>query len=166
LPNTGVTTIEFPVPILLLPLYQTQLALLPRLPPFTVSVTVLVPQVESAVVEILVAAVLKVFTLIDLFEQAVLLQVPSARTKYAVVAEGLTVMELPEPTELPPQVPVYHLHDALLPRLPPTTSRVTLVPKQIESFRELMLNGAVEKELTLMVFATQTVVLHEPSART
>jgi hypothetical protein len=72
---------ELPVPILLVPRYQTQLALLPRLPPFTASVTVVVPQVESAEVKMLVAAVLKVFTLIDLIEQAVLLHVPSARTK-------------------------------------------------------------------------------------
>lgn len=82
------------------------------------------------------------------------------------MAEGLIVIVLPEPIELPPHDPVYHLHEALLPRLPPTTSRLKLVPKQMESSLELMLKGAVEKELTLMLLPTQTVVLQEPSART
>ena len=38
----------------------------------------------------------------------VVLHVPSARTKYVVVTVGDTVTEVPDPTEVPPQLPEYH----------------------------------------------------------
>ncbi len=61
--------------------YHLQRALLPSEPPFTVSVTAVEPQVESAEDVIPVGATEAVFTLITLVTQAVVLQVPSARRK-------------------------------------------------------------------------------------
>lgn len=63
-----------------LPLYQRQLAAVPRLPPFTLSVAE--PPAHSVVVVVLmdVAAADMVFMLMVTLEHAVVLQVPSART--------------------------------------------------------------------------------------
>jgi hypothetical protein len=65
-------------------------------------------------------------TVTVIFWQAVLLQVPSARTKYTDVAFGDTDTLAPVPIEVPPQLPLYHLHAAPLPRLPPLTDSVVL----------------------------------------
>ena len=70
-----------PVPISELPRYHLQRAPLPRLPPFTVRVTLVDPQVESALALMPVATTLGVFTLMDLLAHAVVLQVPTALTK-------------------------------------------------------------------------------------
>ena len=63
------------------PLYQRQRALLPRLPPLTLSVVDVPLQTESRVAVMAVGAVDALLTLIDLLTQAVVLQVPSARRK-------------------------------------------------------------------------------------
>jgi hypothetical protein len=72
---------EAPVPMLVVLLYQTHVALSPRLPPDIFKVTLLVPQVESALARMPFAAVENLFTFTSLDTQTVLLQVPSARTK-------------------------------------------------------------------------------------
>ena len=80
----GVTLMLFPLPTAVPPqelLYHFQLALLPRLPPFTLRVTLEPLQTESAEAVMDVGAVEKVLILMDLMAQAVLLQDPSARTK-------------------------------------------------------------------------------------
>jgi hypothetical protein len=61
----------------------------------------------------------------------VLLQVPSALRKYVVVAAGATVTLLPVPTDVPPQLPLYHLQLAPLPSEPPIGVRVVLLPLQM-----------------------------------
>jgi hypothetical protein len=165
----GVTLMLLPLPTAVPPqelLYHFQSALLPRLPPFTLRVTLEPLQTESAEAVMEVGAVEKVFTLMDLLAQAVVLQVPSARTKYVVVAEGVTLMLLPLPTAVPPQELLYHFQSALLPRLPPLTLRVTLEPLQTESAEAVMDVGAVEKVLILMDLLAQAVLLQDPSART
>ncbi len=60
-----------------------------------------------------------------------LLQVPSALRKYVVVAAGATVTLLPVPTDVPPQLPLYHFQLAPAPRLPPLTFKVVFLPRQI-----------------------------------
>ena len=60
-----------------------------------------------------------------------LLQVPSALRKYVVVVAGATVTLLPVPTDVPPQLPLYHLQLAPTPRLPPLTLNVVFLPRQI-----------------------------------
>ncbi len=61
----------------------------------------------------------------------VLLHVPSALRKYVVVAAGATVTLLPVPTDVPPQLPLYHLQLAPVPRLPPVVLSVVLLPLQM-----------------------------------
>ncbi len=60
-----------------------------------------------------------------------LLQVPSALRKYVVVEAGATVTLLPVPTDVPPQLPLYHLQLAPVPRLPPVVLSVVLLPLQM-----------------------------------
>ena len=82
-----------------------------------------------------------------------------------MVEVGVTVMLSPEPRSVPPQEPLYHLHRALLPRLPPLTLRVVDVPLQTESRVAVMAVGAVDALLTLIDLLTHAVVLQVPSAR-
>lgn len=80
---------------------------------------------------------------------------------------GLTVIEFPEPTNVPPQLPLYHLHVALLPRVPPLRVSVTLtVPAHIESAVVVIDVAALESVFTFMALLTHAVVLQVPSART
>ncbi len=60
-----------------------------------------------------------------------LLHVPSALRKYVVVEAGETVTLLPVPTDVPPQLPLYHFQLAPAPRLPPLTLSVVFLPRQI-----------------------------------
>ena len=65
--------------------------------------------------------------------QMVLLQVPSARTKYVVVPAVVPVILSDDPVliAVPPQLPLYHFQLAPVPRLPPLTLNVVLPPRQI-----------------------------------
>lgn len=123
-------------------------------------------QMVVAVAEAEVGAVELVFTVIVTETQAVLLQVPSARTKYVVVVAGLTAMELPLPTDVPPQLPLYHCQLAPVPSEPPTTKRLVLLPGQTVVDVAVAATGAVEGLLTVMVTCAQVVLLQVPSART
>jgi len=82
-------------------------------------VTLVPAQTESAEAVIPDGAVEKVFSFNALLTHAVILHVPSARTKYVVEVVGVTVRLVPEPIDVPPQFPLYHLQDALLPKVPP-----------------------------------------------
>ena len=77
---------------------------------------------------------------------------------------GVTVMLSPEPNKVPPQEPLYQRQRALLPRLPPLTFSVVLVPLHTESRVAVMEVGAVEAVFTLMDLLTQDVLLQVPSA--
>jgi hypothetical protein len=83
-----------------------------------------------------------------------------------VVDEGVTVMLLPLPAGVPPQLPVYQRIEALLPSVPPLTRSVTLLPAQTESALEVMLVGALENVFTFTGLFTQAVLLHVPSILT
>ena len=48
-----------------------------------------------------------------------------------MVAAGATVTLLPVPTDVPPQLPLYHLQLAPVPRLPPVVLSVVLLPLQM-----------------------------------
>jgi hypothetical protein len=61
----------------------------------------------------------------------VVLQEPSALTKYVVLTVGDTVMLAPVPANVPPHDDVYHFQLAPVPRLPPLTERVVFLPRQI-----------------------------------
>ena len=62
------------------PSYQVQVAPAPRVPPDRVRVVALPSQTGLTLADTDVAAVETLFTVIVIFEQAVVLQVPSART--------------------------------------------------------------------------------------
>ena len=74
-------------------------------------------------------------------------------------------MLLPVPAGVPPHEPEYHLADAPVPALPPTSVRVVLPPLQIVETPEI-LRGAVESVLTFTFIETQVVVLQVPLYRT
>ncbi len=78
---------------------------------------------------------------------------------------GLTVILVPLPMDVPPQLLLYHFHSALLPKFPPLTRSVTDEPTQIESAVDRILIGAVEKLFTKIVLLKQAVVLQVPSIR-
>lgn len=167
--DEGVTVMLLPLPAGVppqLPVYQRIEALLPSVPPLTRSVTLLPAQTESALEVIVVGALENVLTLTGLLTHAVLLQVPSIRTKYVSLAEGVTVRVLPVPMTVPLQLFLNHFQPALLPRLPPLAVNVTLVPAHTESAVAVIPVGAVEKVLTFTALLTQAVVLQVPSART
>ncbi len=73
-----------------------------------------------------------------------LLQVPSALTKYVVVELGETVILVPEPAEVPPHDDVYHLQLAPVPKLPPLTDSVVFLPRQIVLVPLIVLAGIEE----------------------
>ena len=115
-----------------LPVYHFQLADVPRLPPLTLSVRLPPRQnVEEPEELIEIAGTDVSFTVIVMLLQMLLLQVPSARTKYVVVTTGLTVKVLPVPAETPPQLPLYHLQVAEVPNTPPFIDKVVLLPLHI-----------------------------------
>ena len=78
-----------------------------------------------------------------------------------VLVVGETVILLPVPSGVPPQVPEYHLAVAPVPALPPTRVSVVLPPLQMVEVPEI-LRGAVESVFTVMSCEAQVVVLQVP----
>jgi hypothetical protein len=159
----------FPVPIKplpQLPVYHLQRANEPREPPLTLRVTEVPPHVESAEEMMETGVTLGVFTFMVLVTHTVVLQVPSALTKYCVVAVGVTDSVGPVPTNVPPQLPMYHLQRALEPSVPVVICMVTWLLPQVESLFVIMEEAAMDGILTLMVLLTIPVTLQVPSART
>ena len=83
-----------------------------------------------------------------------------------VVPAGETVMDVPDPADGPPQLPVYHCHVAPVPNEPPLTVNVVELPGHIGFTDAEMLDGAVEFVLTFTVSDAQVVVLQVPTAAT
>jgi hypothetical protein len=94
-------------------------------------VTLSPEQMGLAEEKIMTLAVTMGFTVTTWDAQVVVLQVPDARTKYVVVLPGETVMEVPVPAAVPPQLPVNHCQFAPVPNDPPETVRVVLPPAQM-----------------------------------
>ena len=126
----AMVTLE-PVPTAVPPhelLYHFQLAPVPSVPPLTLKVVVLPKQM--VVVPVIAVAGNEVSPTVTVtLRQMVVLQVPSARTKYVVFVEGETVMLFPVPSAVPPHDPLYHFQLAPTPKLPPLTEMVTAFPK-------------------------------------
>jgi hypothetical protein len=78
---------------------------------------------------------------------------------------GETEIDAPDPAEEPPQLPVYHCHEAPVPSDPPTTVSV-VEPPQVGFVVALIEVGAVEFVLTVTVNDAQVVVLQVPEALT
>jgi hypothetical protein len=165
----GETVSEVPVPTTVppqLPVDHTQTAPVPKEPPTRLSVVDVPLQTGLADALIEVGAVDRVFTVTVTLAHAVVLQVPSARTKYVVVAAGVTEMLEPVPTKVPPQLPEYHCQLAPVPNDPPVLDSVTDVPSQTTEEDVDAEVGAEDKVFTVIARLAHAVVLHVPSART
>lgn len=75
-------------------------------------------------------------------------------------------MLAPEPTRVPPQLPVYHCQLAAVPRLPPLTESVAVPPEHKPVVVVLMELAAVEAALVFTIKPEQAVVLQIPTAFT
>lgn len=125
----GLTESELPVVTKVppqLPLYHFQLADVPNVPPEILRVLLWPSHIVAELALAKVAGTEVSLTVITMLLQTVLLQVPSARTKYVLVVVGFTAILLPVPTEVPPQLPVYHFQLAEVPKAPPFTLSVVL----------------------------------------
>jgi hypothetical protein len=67
------------------------------------------------------------------------------------VVAGLTEIEAPEPTAVPPQLPLYHCHEAPVPKEPPFSDNVVELPEQIGFTDALALVAAFDEEFTVTV---------------
>jgi hypothetical protein len=74
-----------------------------------------------------------------------------------VVAEGLTEIDEPVPTEVPPQPPEYHFHDAPDPSEPPWTLSVDELPLQIVVGLAVAPVGDVDLEFRVYVAVADSV---------
>jgi hypothetical protein len=163
----GDTVMLVPVPADAPPhddVYHFQLAPVPRLPPLIDNVLVLPLHIVVALADAVVAGTDVSCTVTVTLLQMVLLQVPSALTKYVVVAVGDTVMLAPVPADVPPHDDVYHFQLAPVPRLPPFTDSVVFLPRQIVLV-PLIEVAATEVSLIVSVNDLHIVVLQPPSAR-
>lgn len=75
-------------------------------------------------------------------------------------------MELPVSTNVLPQLPEYHFHEAPVPKVPPDTLNVVELPgHEVPGFADALI-GSVDNVPTVTVTLTQAVVLQSPSALT
>ena len=78
---------------------------------------------------------------------------------------GLAIWVVPVPMDVPPHVPIYHFHEAPVPKVPPLNVRTLVSDKQNVLFVPLTLTAGAEVSLTVRVKDLQTVLLQVPSAR-
>jgi hypothetical protein len=116
----------------------------------TVAVIVAVWKGLSMVTVVAMLIVGCTFTVTVTLAQVVVLQGPSALTKYVVVAATVTFSVAPVPTRVPPQLPLYHLQLAPDPNEPPLTLSVTLPGPHKAVGDALAAVGAAESEFTVM----------------
>ena len=84
-----------------------------------------------------------------------------------MVTTGETIIGVPVPAAVPPQLPEYHCHDAPVPLEPPITLNVVGFPGQVGFTVALMIVGLVDNVfVTFTVTDTQAVELQVPSPRT
>lgn len=81
-----------------------------------------------------------------------------------MVDVGATTIDEPVPNKVPPHDDVNHFHIAPVPKDPPLTVRVTLVPLQIVVAEAVIPLAGNEVSSTLIVLLMQAVVLQVPSA--
>ena len=79
---------------------------------------------------------------------------------------GLTFIDVPLPSGVPPQEPLYQFQLAPLPSTPPEMPSIKDEPEQIVSLFVVIRIAAVEVSLTVITLLTQVVVLQIPSALT
>lgn len=165
---TGLSVGELPVPTSNEPhepLYQFQVAPLPKVPPAVVNVTEEPWQIVDGFIVSDVGFVELTSRVTVVLTHVVILHKLSALTQYMLVLAGETIIEVPDPKYEPPQDAVYQSQLAPVPNAPPVIDKVEL-PEQIEAGVEAAEPGEVEMELIDIVVLTQIVVLQSPSALT
>ena len=105
-----------------------------------------------------------IFTVTSKLVHVVVLHAFSALTKYCVVVEGVTVIVVLFPSEVPPQDPLYHAHTAPSPSDPPDKLTAVEFPSQIVDWPEEMDGVPVDAVFIDTLAFTQLVVLQIPSA--
>jgi uncharacterized membrane protein len=167
--EVGLTVMEEPVPTCVTPqppVYHTRLDPVPSVPPDALKVVDRPTQIVEGFALTFVGAVELVFTVTVTLAQPVgAPQPPSRLTKYVVVEVGLTVMEGPVPTCVPPQLPLYHTSWDPVPAVPPDALRVVDWPSQIVEGSALTFVGAVEFAFTVTVTLAQPVGVPQPPSR-
>ena len=85
-----------------------------------------------------------------------------------VVTIGFTVIvvDVPLPTCVPPQEPVYQTQLALVPKLPLVTVNVEVAPEQIFVGFDVAVVGATDGVLRVTVTVAHVVELQSPTAAT
>ena len=76
------------------------------------------------------------------------------------------VVDVPLPTCVPPQDPVYQIQLALVPKLPLVTVKVDVAPEQISVGFDVAVVGATDGVLWVTVTVAHVVVLQSPTAPT
>ena len=76
------------------------------------------------------------------------------------------MIEAPLPSNVPPQLPLYHFQEAPVPSLPPLTVMVLLLPKQTAVVGPVIELAGPEVSLTVMVAEIQADAPQLSSART
>ena len=76
------------------------------------------------------------------------------------------VVDVPLPTCVPPQDPVYQTQFALVPKLPEVTVKVDAAPEQIFVGFDVAVVGATDGVLRVTVTFAHVVVLQSPTAPT
>ena len=137
---------------------------LPTAVGFTVAVKLVLNNGVKAVngaAAILIVGIVLIVT-VTLVPHPVVLHVPSARTKYVVVVFTGMVILAPVPTNVPPQLALYHLQLAPVPKAPPTTVKVVEVGPQLATTLLVAPVGATELPLTVIVTVVATPI--QPAA--
>ena len=165
----GVTIIEFPFPSKLPPHdpeYQYQSAFVPKLPPSIPKMLISPLQRVKRLAEIPDSETEVSFIVISVLWQEVVLHKPSARTKYEVASAGVTVIEVPAPSGIPPQEEEYHSQLARVPVLPPLILNTNEFPGQTAITDDTILLTGTEFKSTVIKISEHVVVLQYPSALT
>lgn len=74
--------------------------------------------------------------------------------------EGVTISVDPVPTCVPPHEPVYHVQFAPVPRLPPCTDKVSVIPWQIEAPFVLKMELAMVDAVLMLEIVTEQLAVH------
>ena len=83
-----------------------------------------------------------------------------------MVIDGVTVIDVPFPAEVPPHETVYHCQVAPVPKLPPDKVNVEGTPEQTATGFAVAEDAATDGVLRVTVTLAHVVVLQSPTAPT
>ena len=134
------------------------------MPPEITIVVVSPSQIVVEDAEIELTDVVVSFTVTKILRQVVVLQIPSALTKYESVICGVIWRDVPLPRNDPPQEVEYQNQSAAVPVIPPVIPVDVESPMHIKVLVAEIAIAAVELSFTWIEMLKQLVVLQIPSA--